>query len=236
MKRERSSCGGFVLTTSHEKKKRFSCVADDLMLGSVVQSNKVQLVFPEHVSWRGKHGCAGCCKGVILFVHFADWNAIRLGDGNVRDGLACCWSVYLSSSSDGHVLVAPGEDEMSDLRGPVLHWDDLVMMLVARRKYLTETIAHISTLGGGWASVGDRNKARQFAFQQRNVARLLGDETLELLSNVYIAYGHLYDGRFEVAKSMIDTQATLARKRGDKRQLAIIHAAYIQLDRASKHA
>jgi hypothetical protein len=97
---------------------------------------------------------------------------------------------------------------------------------------LMDLTAHLSTLGGGWASVGQRSKAHRFAIQQKRVARLLNDDTLELLSNVYIAYGHLSQGRHDLAKSIIAEQTLIAQKRGEKRQLAIVHAAHLQLQRA----
>lgn len=112
-------------------------------------------------------------------------------------------------------------------------WNDRVHSLVAKRKYLLETLAHVSTLGGGWASVGERKKAQQFAMRQKVVARKLEDETLELLSNVYIAYGILHDGDHDKAQRMIEEQAELVKKRGggDARQRAIIEAAFIHLSR-----
>jgi hypothetical protein len=98
-------------------------------------------------------------------------------------------------------------------------------------RYLLETVAQISTLGGGWASVGQRKRARQYAEQQRNVAKMLGDDTLELLSNVYIGYALLFEGQHEQARSVIAAQTKLAQKRGDKRQLQIVEAARLQLQR-----
>jgi hypothetical protein len=61
----------------------------------------------------------------------------------------------------------------------------------------------------GWASVGQRGKARQYAMQQKNVAIMLQDETLELLSNVYIAYAHLFEGERQIAQKMIDVTIVL---------------------------
>lgn len=82
-----------------------------------------------------------------------------------------------------------------------------------------------SASGGGWASVGARAQAHQYAMQQKRVARLLGDETLELLSDVYIAYGHFFGGRVHEARASIQRQSVLATQRGDRRQLAIVDAA-----------
>ena len=112
-----------------------------------------------------------------------------------------------------------------------VRWGELVHGLVARHKLLLETLAQISTLGGGWASVGERGRAKQYAVQQRSVARMLQDETLELLSEVYIAYADLFEGRRQAAGEAIERQAGVAAKRSDKRQKAIIEAAFIQLAR-----
>jgi hypothetical protein len=57
--------------------------------------------------------------------------------------------------------------------------------------------------------VGQRGKARQYAMQQKNVAKMLNDETLELLSNVYIAYAHLFEGERQIAQKMIDVTIVL---------------------------
>lgn len=124
-----------------------------------------------------------------------------------------------------------GETEDGGWDGKVWWWDRQLRFLVKRYKYLLETAAQISTLGGGWASVGHRGRARQYAIQQRNVARMLGDETLVLLSNVYEAYAMLYEGHRQQAGLMIDQQALLAERRKDPRQLNIIAAARIQLQR-----
>ncbi len=94
-----------------------------------------------------------------------------------------------------------------------------------------ETLAHISTLGGGWASVGQRSRAKQYAHQQLAMARMLGDETLELLSNVYIGYALLFDGEVDKAKAVIAEQTRLALRRGEPRQMRIVEAARLQLER-----
>jgi hypothetical protein len=151
------------------------------------------------------------------------------------------WTDFAALSGEGReVIDAPefsvwrvraDEERLLRLDGATLRWGVLVHDLVARRKYLLETIAQISTLGGGWASVGARDKASQFALQQRNVARMLGDETLELLSNVYIGYAHLYAGKRELAGRVIAEQTRLAFQRKEKRQLQIVEAARLQLER-----
>ncbi len=60
---------------------------------------------------------------------------------------------------------------------------------------------------------------------------MLGDDTLELLSNVYIGYALLFEGQHELARSVIAAQTKLAQKRGEKRQLQIVEAARLQLQR-----
>lgn len=75
-----------------------------------------------------------------------------------------------------------------------------------------------------------------YATQQRSIARLLQDETLELLSEVYIAYAVLFEGDKTRAAALIDRQAAIARKRNDRRQNAIIAAAYLQLERFGGHS
>lgn len=156
---------------------------------------------------------------VVTFAHWTDFAQARSESQNR----------FLGVAADQPVFVTP--KGVSMLSRATLRWGEMVLGLLAKRKYLLETIAQISTLGGGWASVGQRGRARQYASQQKNVAIMLGDETLELLSNVYIAYALLFDGKRSEAETMIDQQALIAASRNDKRQNQIIAAARIQLER-----
>ena len=170
------------------------------------------LVFARHVS-------EGRATDEVCVAHWSDFAALR--------DVACLFPVPAGAVWRARAA----EGGLARLCGATLRWGGLVRDLVARRKYLLETVAQISTLGGGWASVGARDRASQFAVQQRNVARMLGDETLELLSNVYIGYAHLYAGRREAAGRLIAEQTRLAQRRGERRQLQIVEAARLQLQR-----
>lgn len=155
---------------------------------------------------------------IISIWHWSDFQALQCYD--VESWFMCGEKTLFVVGKENHELT------FMDLRfGEMIHY------LVARSMYLQDTIAMISTLGGGWASVGQRHKAHHYAMKQKSAARILGDETLELLSNVYIAYGMLYKGEREEAERIIDEQTALAKKRGEKRQLAIVHAAHLQLEK-----
>ncbi len=199
---------------------RFVSAADEAeRVGKKRREEAGELRWAVHVSQGRDHDA-------VSVLHWSDFAALR-ADKERWTGLVPMGERWQASPSTGGLW---------RLSGAVLRWGAMVHDLVARRKYLLETIAQISTLGGGWASVGARDKASQFAVQQRNVARMLGDETLELLSNVYIGYAHLYGGRRELAGKLIGEQTELAKRRGDKRQLLIVEAARLQLQRYDEAA
>jgi hypothetical protein len=196
-------CGDRVVCLSSEVKRRR------------VASESGTATFASHVSDSGPFDC------VVL-----EWNVfcgLREDSARAADVLGVpsgtVWTVCLE------------RERRCELSSDVLWWDAILTALALRRKYLMDTLALISTLGGGWASVGQRSIAKQFAHRQLAVARMLGDETLELLSNVYIGYALLFEGHYESAKAIIDQQTLLAKRRGEPRQLRIVDAARLQLER-----
>lgn len=186
--------------------------------------------------WKGalrfpKRACGVEHEGVVVMVKmrwFVEWRALEREDGPLRTVLGRCPSL----KGEKELLVVPDEQgDLCSLCGCDLHWGEMLHALERRRLVLLDMTAHISTLGGGWASVGKREKAHQFALQQKRIARMLGDETLELLSDIYIAYGYLFQGQAEKARDIIDQQTRIAMRRKEKRQLAIVEAAQLQLAR-----
>lgn len=172
---------------------------------------------------------------VVTMRAFVEWRALRERQHALRCALWRVWSGEQGLMLPSVVVVVPDErGELSSLCACDLHWGALLQQLERRRITLLEMTAHISTLGGGWASVGKREKAHQFAMQQKRIARMLGDQTLELLSDIYIAYGLLFEGQVDKARELIDQQTRLAVQRKEKRQLAIVEAAQLQLARELK--
>lgn len=170
----------------------------------------------------------------VTMAHFVDWSALAsCTDSLTLSTVAAAWSSAGGCGDAGGMMfhVVPDEEELWWLLPCDWHWQRLLQRLECRRQALLEMTAHITTLGGGWASVGERAVAHRYAMQQKRVARLLGDETLELLSDVYIGYGHLFAGRVDEARRIIAAQTVIAKRRGEPRQLAIVAAARIQLDR-----
>ncbi len=256
---ERSCQAASGALTMHEAgplpwlKNTCDTVTSALDLASGRERRDVVVLFPRSASGQLTAGSASA----VTVLSFADWRALERSDDVLKSQLAYVWCAADTTT----LVLRPDEmGQLSELRGwdlryatsdglcdflPLVlwltrphRWHALLRQLEVRRQVLLEMTAHISTLGGGWASVGQRSKAHQYAYQQKRVARLLGDETLELLSDVYIAYGHLSEGRLELARNIIAAQTTLAQRRGDRRQLAIVDAARIQLaklDGAAAH-
>ena len=65
--------------------------------------------------------------------------------------------------------------------------------------------AWLSTLGGGYFGIKSLEKSLWLARQQRNLAIWLGDTKMARQSTLNEAYNWMYSGRFQLARSILDT-------------------------------
>ena len=96
---------------------------------------------------------------------------------------------------------------------------------------LRDTVAMVSTLGGGYFLVKDIGKAIQLARQQAWLAWRLGDGALWRASHLHLIYIAIQVGAWERGAALIAQLAPGARDAGDERFLAMLSAATGYLER-----
>ena len=96
---------------------------------------------------------------------------------------------------------------------------------------LRDTVAMVSTLGGGYFLVKDIGKAVQLARQQAWLAWRLGDGALWRASHLHLIYIAIQVGAWDRGAALIAQLTPGARDAGDERFLAMLSAATGYLER-----
>lgn len=105
------------------------------------------------------------------------------------------WAAALCPAASGIWLMpAPGSLHVVDLRG-----SDRFVCFWRRSKYLYSLNNWFSTLGGAYAAVQRAEEARRVATRQLRIARLLGNDEMEIRAQLYLAYYLMSKARYEEA-------------------------------------